>query len=83
MGLPMVIAAPDGDARQIVTKEDAGLVLPAEDPRALAEAIVKLRDDDELRKRLAANSHAAATSYTRETQAQRVLAVYERALESR
>ena len=83
MGLPMVIAAPDGDARQIVAKEEAGLVLPAEDPRALADAIVKLRDDDELRKRLAANSHAAATSYTRETQAKRVLAVYERALERR
>lgn len=83
MGLPMVIAAPDGDAREIVARENAGLVLPAEDPQALADAIVKLCDDDELRTRLAANSHAAATSYTRETQAKKVMAVYERALESR
>lgn len=79
MGLPMIISAPEGDAKQIVAKENAGIVIPAEDPPALAEAIVRLADNRELREELAARSYGAAPSYTRETQAQRVLAVYESA----
>ena len=80
MGLPMIIAAPDGDAKEIVAKENAGIVLPAEDPRGLADAILRMKTDDELRNRLATNSYGAASSYTREEQARKVLAVYEAAL---
>jgi len=80
MGLPMIISAPDGDAKEIVAKEDAGIVLPAEDPRGLADAVLRLKSDGELRERLAANSYGAASSYTREEQARKVLAVYEAAV---
>ena len=38
MGLPIVIAAPDGEATEIVAGEKAGIVVPPENPPALTEA---------------------------------------------
>ncbi len=80
MRLPMIISAPPGDARDIVAREEAGLVIPPESPRELAAAIVRLHEDDALRARLAENSYRAAASYTREAQARKAMAVYEEAL---
>jgi colanic acid biosynthesis glycosyl transferase WcaI len=69
MGLPILIAAPPGEATRIIERENAGLVVPAEDPGALADAVRKLASDETLRRRLAAASHAAAPRYSRQFQA--------------
>ena len=60
MGLPILIAAPPGEATQIIEQEGAGMVVPAGDPGALADAVRQLASDETLRRALAAASHAAA-----------------------
>lgn len=77
MGLPLVLVAPAGEATGIVEREDAGVVVPAGQPAALAAAARHLFNDDVARQRLAANSLAAAGRYSRQRQAEdmeRVLA---------
>ena len=75
MGLPLLVAAPDGVARRIVEGDGAGLTVPAEDPARLADAAARLAADGALRQRLAAAAHAAAPKYTRAHQADAMLAV--------
>ena len=83
MGLPILIAAPSGEATEIVASEGAGIVVPPEDPQALADAVRRLRDDDSARGKFAANSIAAAPRYSREKQASEMLAVFSAAVEGR
>jgi glycosyltransferase involved in cell wall biosynthesis len=75
MGLPLLVATPDGVARRLVEEDRAGLTVPAENPAALAEAILRLAADDALRSRLAAAALAAAPKYTRARQADAMLNV--------
>lgn len=75
MGLPMIFAGPAGEASRLIAERKAGLVLPPEDPKALASAVRKLRDDPLLFDSLATASAAAAPYHTREAQAQAFLKV--------
>ena len=77
MGLPVLFAGPEGDGSRIVTDADAGVVVAAEDPGALAGAVRALADDPDRRQRLANNSLAAAPRHSRETQARHMLGVLE------
>ncbi len=79
MGLPLLLAAPKGEASRIIDTDGAGLYVPAEDPSALADAVMKLKDNDDLRRDLAANSHRAAFGHSRERQARRMIKVLEMA----
>jgi len=81
MGLPILMAAPEGEASAILAADGAGLHVPAEDPDALAGAVRRLRDDRELLRSLAAASLAAAPSHSRETQARDMMAVLQSAAE--
>jgi glycosyltransferase involved in cell wall biosynthesis len=77
MGLPLVLVAPAGEATRIVEREDAGVVVPAGQPDALAIAARTLADDGASRQRMATHSLAAAARYSRQRQAEdmeRVLA---------
>jgi glycosyltransferase involved in cell wall biosynthesis len=58
-GVP-VVTTPTPIAAGIVERHDCGIVVPFDDVDAVAAAIAKLHDDDELRGRLAGNGHAAA-----------------------
>lgn len=73
MGLPILLASPDGEARTVLEESGAGLWVPAGDPEALAAAIRRLADDEGLRRRLASASLAAAPRHSRERQARAVL----------
>ena len=77
MGLPLLLAAPEGEASAIVLGHDAGLWVPPQDPAALAAAVVRLLEDGGLRARLSKNSLAAAPEHSRETQAHEMLQVLE------
>jgi glycosyltransferase involved in cell wall biosynthesis len=69
MGLPLVLVAPEGEATRIVAREQAGVVVAAGQPEALADTVRILCDDSAARRRLAENSLAAAPRYSRERQA--------------
>lgn len=75
MGLPIVMAAPAGEASRIVVEAGAGVCVAAEQPEALADAIVRLADAPQVLRRLALSSHAASVRYSRERQAERVIKV--------
>jgi glycosyltransferase involved in cell wall biosynthesis len=78
MGLPILLAAPKGEASAIVLEDQAGLWVPAGDPEALANAARQLKEDGELRARLAQKSRASAPLHSRERQAEEMIAVLKR-----
>ena len=80
MGLPIVLATPEGEASQLLRDIGAGVWVPPEDPAALASAIRSLHADPENRQRLAAARRAAAPSHSREARARDTLRVLERAV---
>jgi glycosyltransferase involved in cell wall biosynthesis len=73
MGLPLLVAAPPGEATRIAENDGAGLCVPAGDPLALTEAVARLKDNPELREKFARQSLAAAPRHSRETQARNML----------
>jgi glycosyltransferase involved in cell wall biosynthesis len=83
MGLPILLAAPEGEATRIVRDAAAGICVPAENPAALADAVRTLADGDAARKTYAAASLAAAPRYSREYQAHAMMAALEAAVAGR
>ena len=83
MGLAVLMAAPEGEASQILIRDEAGVHVPAEDPGALADAVILLADDPDLLKALAGKSLTAAASHSREDQARHMAAVLQLASEGR
>ena len=61
-GIP-VVTTPNPSSVDLVERHDCGLVVPFGDPAAAAETITRLRDDVELRHRLAAHGREAAVSH--------------------
>jgi glycosyltransferase involved in cell wall biosynthesis len=77
MGLPILLAAPKGEAADIVEGHAAGRWVAPEAPEELAGAVRSLAEDREGREALSAAALAAAPAHSRETQAQEMLAVLE------
>jgi glycosyltransferase involved in cell wall biosynthesis len=64
-GVPVIATDAVGAAAGgLVEHERTGLVVPANDPQALAHALQRLHDDRPLRRRLGAAARAAVASYT-------------------
>lgn len=76
-GLPVLLAAPAGEASRILAEDGCGLAVPAEDADALAVAALTLMRDESLRTGLARRSLAAAPRHSREEQARAMLRVLE------
>ena len=55
-----VITTPLPLAAKLVSDDQIGLMVPWQDPRAVVDAILRLRSDQLLRVRLGANGHRAA-----------------------
>ena len=65
-----VILGVEGEAQEILADARAGIAVPPEDPEALAEAILRLRQDARLARELGANGRRAALGkYSRAKQA--------------
>ena len=79
MGLPILCVAPQGEASRIVEADEAGLWVPAGDPQAFADAVVRLADNTDERKHFAETSHKAAPSHSREQQAAGMMEALEKA----
>jgi colanic acid biosynthesis glycosyl transferase WcaI len=82
MGLPLLLAAPEGEASRIIAEDQAGLCVAAEDPDALARAVRKLADG-KTRQAFARNSLKAAPRHSRERQAEQMIRVLELAAAGR
>ena len=72
MGLPVLLAAPKGEASEIIVARGAGIWVEAEDPEKLQRSSRQLMEDRDLYDRLRANSLASAPFYSREQQARRM-----------
>jgi glycosyltransferase involved in cell wall biosynthesis len=79
MGLPILLACPEGEASRLVEREGAGICVRPEDPSALEEAVLRLKTDRKLYDLCAGRSRDAAPRYSREVKAREMLAVMERA----
>jgi glycosyltransferase involved in cell wall biosynthesis len=80
MGLPILFAAPAGEATDLVNRHGAGLTVAAGQPGALAAAVCALVDNVEARRGFAQASLAAAPKHSRETQAREMLDVFAKAI---
>ncbi len=81
-GLPVVASNIEGFAG-VITNEVDGLLVPPKDDTGIAQAVLDLRRDPDLRAALAARGQALAAHYSWENVARRVLAYYERLLYER
>jgi glycosyltransferase involved in cell wall biosynthesis len=78
MGLPMIIACPEGEATGIIRQTESGLVVRPEDPEALARSVRELYLDRERLGKLAEASADSAEAYDRARQARLMLDCFER-----
>jgi len=79
MAAGLAVAAADvGSARDLITHRDNGLLVPARNARALADAVLKVHFDKNLAARLAARGRESVLEkYSQEAMARRVIGVYE------
>ena len=83
MGLPILLAAPQGEASELLATNDAGLWVQPERPGELLKALRLLKNNPSLRLRMAERSRAAAPHYSRERQARDMLFLLQDATEAR
>lgn len=65
MSLPIIISVPEGESTQIIRTQKAGLVIPPENPYRLAEALLKIKNDDDMYNTYAKNGFLAANKFNR------------------
>lgn len=80
-GLPVVAVNATG-TRDVVDDGVDGLLIP-DDSRALARAIIRVIEDEPLRRRLRAAAEKKARAYSIELQAKKLVGVYEKAIEAK
>jgi len=73
MGLPVLLAAPDGEASDILNTDKAGIYVPAEQPEKLAAAACELAENKELCTKYAKTSLEAAPKHGRDLQARHMM----------
>ena len=79
MGVPVLFAGPTGEGAGIVKEHGAGVVVPAEDPLALCDAVTRLAQDPAELARLSTAARAAAPAFDRRVGARRMADVLLRA----
>jgi colanic acid biosynthesis glycosyl transferase WcaI len=70
MGLPLLMAGPEGEASRILERESAGARVSSANPSALAQEIRRWLDHPDIVKNYANASLLASTRYTRQRQAE-------------
>lgn len=80
-GLPIITTDRDGSAHEVVRDGDNGLIIPADDVSALAEALEHLLADEPLRRQMGERSRAIIADYTLEAACSAFLQAISHALE--
>lgn len=75
MGVPLLMSVPEGEATSIVRKTGAGVCVQPEDPRALADAVVRLAGDRKELVLLGKQAREAARQYSRDALADDMLRI--------
>ncbi|MFZ0255151.1 MAG: glycosyltransferase family 4 protein [Gammaproteobacteria bacterium] len=83
MGLPILLALPEGEAAALVRNTGTGVVIPPAQPARLAEAVLQFRDQPALRAQLSRAGQRMAPRYSRKRQAAKMLVVFRAAIEGR
>ena len=78
MGIPMIISVPQGELTEIVKEHKCGLIVPPENPEALANSIRNLANDPALRERLQTAALQASRKYSRKALASKMLDILEK-----
>jgi colanic acid biosynthesis glycosyl transferase WcaI len=73
MGIPILIAVPEGEATRLVATCEAGLVVKPEAPDKLVEAIQSLYNNPDIRLKLASSSHQSSNQFDRRMLAVKML----------
>lgn len=73
MKLPIIISVPEGESTEIIRTQNAGLVIPPENPNSLYKAIQNMKKDNNLYNELAEGSLLAASKFNRKTLALEML----------
>jgi glycosyltransferase involved in cell wall biosynthesis len=76
LGVP-TIATRVGGNPEVITHEHNGILIPANDTRALTDALSQLLNDTELRLRLTSSTEESAQSFSTETMLSRLVALLE------
>ena len=76
-GTPVLMSVPEGEATRLVRTTACGVLVPPEDPQAMADAIVRLEQNPDERARFRAAGLDAASQYSRDKQAALMLHVLE------
>ena len=80
MGLP-IVGADMGPTAQIVRRHECGILVDAQDPKAIANAIKTILLDQDLATTYRRRALEAAPHYTWEAQAERLVCAYKRLLD--
>ena len=81
MGIPLLFVGPSGEGSEILVEEDCGIVVPPQDPQALAQSVEALLADPSRVAQLRQNSGDAAARHSRSAQATGMIAVYQSVLQ--
>ena len=82
-GLPLVLSERVGAARDLLRDGENGVLVPADDVDAAADALRRLRDDPELRRRMGARSRELARGFGYGPSVENLLAAVREATASR
>lgn len=80
---PIVLAAPHGEAAELLENSGAGVWVPPAQPQALADLVASLASDPERRRAIGQTGRQAAPRFSRENQAKYMLDVLERVIEGK
>jgi glycosyltransferase involved in cell wall biosynthesis len=83
MGIPLLFVGPSGEGSEILVEEDCGIVVPPQDPEALARAVEALLADPARIAVLKQHSRDAAPRHSRAAQAAGMIAVYQSVLQQK
>ena len=77
VGVPLVVSVPEGEATQLVVGDGAGLSCEPDNPKALADSVLRLHEDKKLYSKVSAASLASGKKYDREALAKKMLSMLE------
>ena len=80
-GLPQVVCNAQG-TRDVVKHNQTGLIVPPMDPKAMADAVIRLLEDNDLRRQMSENSRELAQEFNWDVIVDRHLEIYHQLISS-
>lgn len=80
MGIPLLTSVPEGEATSIVKEAEAGVCVPPETPRDMAESILEMAGHPDKLARMHCNALKAARHHSRDELSVKMIQVFESAI---